>query len=244
MSITSKVLTAAAALMLFSGVGAAGVLSAGPASAETSSCGGYPCIDAFSLQFGTHKNPGGLVDVYQQGNRVGQRIILFRTSNRDPAEDFTITDIDPFNGQPPTVAVLNTLDSGLFSKAVVVRYGSDLVYENEYAPFGVDSGLCMGLASAPFNGEGVTLQACGYTARTLWIVDKRPGQDFNHGYVPLINGADTNFTNPYVLTYPANGVPTDLPRPQLTVHTLQTYSKGYPYVFTDQLWGADFGVLS
>ncbi len=39
----------------------------------------------------------------------------------------------------------------------------------------------------------------------------------SNGYVPLINGSDTNFSQPFVLTYPQSGYPTDLPRPQLLV---------------------------
>ena len=31
----------------------------------------------------------------------------------------------------------------------------------------------------------------------------------NHDYVPVINGSDTNFSHPFVMTYPQNGHPTD-----------------------------------
>lgn len=241
MSIKSKVLAVAVTLTLFSGVGAASALTAGPARAATSLCGGYPCIDVFSLQFDSHVKPSFLVDVYRRGAQQGQPIILFMTSHSDPALDFIVSDIDPFTGQPPTVAVLNALDPGLFSKAVVAQYGNDVVYENEYAPFGVNSDLCVGVASTPFNGEGVTLQPCGFSAKTLWIADKLPNQDFTHGYVPLINGATPTLTHPFVLTYPPQGYPASLPRPQLTVHTLETFSNGS--VFHNQLWGANFGVV-
>ena len=54
MSFKSKVLAAAATLTLVGGVGAAGALSAGTASAATPSCG-HSCIDIFSHQFGTHR---------------------------------------------------------------------------------------------------------------------------------------------------------------------------------------------
>ena len=42
----------------------------------------------------------------------------------------------------------------------------------------------------------------------------------SNAYIPLINGSDTNFSHPFVLTYPTNGYPTDMPRPQLTVTNL------------------------
>ena len=47
MSIKSKVLAAAATLTLVGGVGAAGALSAGTATAATPSCG-HSCINVFS----------------------------------------------------------------------------------------------------------------------------------------------------------------------------------------------------
>ena len=61
-----------------------------PAGAATPSCG-PSCIDPFSFQFGTHHSPNYVLDVFRQGDKVGQPIILFRASNDDPAEDFTVS---------------------------------------------------------------------------------------------------------------------------------------------------------
>src|SRR6266487_1876770 len=83
MSIKSKVFAAAATLTLVGGVGAVASFSAG---AATPSCG-HDCIDVFSREFGTHAHPNFVLDVWRQGAKVGQPIILFRTSNTDPAED-------------------------------------------------------------------------------------------------------------------------------------------------------------
>ena len=85
---------------------------------------------------------------------------------------------------------------------------NDPAFEIEYAPFGVDSGLCMGVAATAFNDEGVTLQPCGVSSKTVWIADifDSPNTLFN-GYIPAINGSDTNFSQPFVLTYPNNSVP-------------------------------------
>src|SRR6202007_1588388 len=55
----------------------------------TPSCG-IACVNLFSYQFGTHANPQFVVDVLRQGEKVGQPIILFRTANYDPAEDWTV----------------------------------------------------------------------------------------------------------------------------------------------------------
>jgi len=247
MSIKSKLLAATATLTLVSAVGAAGALTAGAASAATPSCGSS-CINVFSKQFGTHKSPNFVVDVLRQGEKVGQPVILFRTANFDPAEDFTVA----FQG-----TVADFYAAKLVSAAVALHYGglaagfpNDPAFENEYAPFGVESGLCLGVAQTAFNDEGVTLQPCGVSANTVWILDFQDSwSTFIHGgYVPLINGSDTNFSHPFVLTYPNNGFPTDMPRPQLVVTNLTGFSNGHGgpelgTVNSNQLWGANFGVL-
>jgi hypothetical protein len=269
MSIKSKVLSVAATLALVGGVGTAGVLSAGTASAATPSCG-PACINLFSYQFGTHETPNYTVDVLRQGEKVGQPIILFRTADYDPALDWTFA----FEG-----TVSDFYAAQLVSPALALHYGcipigdpggnfpncpfsvtgvpnggidntSDyLAVENEYAPFGVDSGLCMGVAATAFNDEGVTLQPCGVSSKTVWVLDTLD-QSFTdawaHGYIPLINGSDTNFSQPFVLTYPNISVPTDKPRPQLTVNNLLGFSFQIGNLFgtganSNQLWGATFG---
>jgi len=118
----------------------------------------------------------------------------------------------------------------------------------------VDSGLCMGVAATAFNHEGVTLQPCGVSSKTVWIADifDSPDTLFNR-YIPVINGSDTNFSRPFVLTYPNNSFPTDKPRPQLVVTNLTGQSHTSPPFFipgpelgtvnVNQLWGADFGIL-
>jgi len=96
----------------------------------------------------------------------------------------------------------------------------------------------------------VTLQPCGVSAKTVWIADifDSPSTLLN-GYIPLINGSDTNFSQPFVLTYPADGYPTNMPRPQLQVDNITGFSHGFPpapelgTVDDNQLWGADSGVL-
>ncbi len=242
MSIKSKVFAAAATLTLVGGVGAAGAMSA---SAATPSCG-FSCIEIFNHNFGTHAHPNFVMDVLRQGEKVGQPIILFRVSNSDPAEDFTVS----FQG-----LVSDFFAAGLVSSALNLHYGNGSVaaidqpaLELEYAPFGVDSGLCTGVASTAVAGEKVTLQPCGVSSKTVWVVDVADSPaTLRHGYVPLINGSDTNFSHPFVLTYPGNGYPTDIPRPGLFVTNLTGFSNGFgPIIGTvnnNQLWGADFGVL-
>jgi hypothetical protein len=266
MSIKSKVLAAAATLALVGGVGTAGVLGAGTASAATPSCG-IACVNLFSYQLGTHASPNFTVDVLRQGEKVGQPNILFRTANYDPALDWTFS----FTG---TVADL--FEAGLVSANTALHYGcisgpggnfpncpfnvtgggkngnSDyLAVENEYAPFGVDSGLCMGVAATAFSDEGVTLQPCGVSSKTVWVLDTLDQQfttAWAHGYIPLINGSNTNFSQPFVLSYPNQGYPTDKPRPQLVVLNLTGFQFHVGNLFgtganSNQLWGATFGEL-
>jgi hypothetical protein len=248
MSMKSKAIAAAATLALVGGVSAVATISA---SAATPSCG-RDCIDLFSREFGTHDHPNFVLDVLRQGARVGQPVILFRTSNSDPAEDFTVS----FQG-----STSDFFAAGLVSSAVALHYGctvgpfvtcangvDDPAFEQEYAPYGVDSGLCVGVAATATQNEGVSLQPCGVSSKTVWILDLNDSpQTLRHDYVPLINGSDTNFSHPFVLTYPKNGFPTDRPRPQLLVQNLTGFSHGFGSpigsVQDNQLWGADFGVL-
>jgi hypothetical protein len=132
--------------------------------------------------------------VLRQGEKVGQPIILFRTANFDPALDWTVS----FQG---TVADFYAAD--LVSAELALHYGCTAptpfpdcdagvnlpAFEIEYAPYGVDSGLCMGVASTAVEEEGVSLQPCGVSGKTVWITDTidSPSTLFS-GYVPLING--------------------------------------------------------
>jgi hypothetical protein len=226
MSIKSKVLAAAATLTLVGGLGAAGALSA---NAATPSCG-HTCINLFSREFGTHHTPAFVLDVLRQGAKVGQPIILYRTSNSDPAEDFTIS----FQG-----TVADFYAAGLVTAALDLHYANLYAYEIQYSPNGVNSGLCAGTASTAQNGTNVVLVPCGASSKSVWVVDSY--DTIKGSYVPLINGSDTNFSDPSVLHYPGNHYPTDMPRPQLNTYQLQKYSNGT--VYTNEMWGANIGIL-
>jgi hypothetical protein len=267
MSIKSKVLATAATLTLFGGVGAAGVLATTTsANAATPSCG-TSCVDIFSQEFGQHNDPQFLLDDYQQKIKIGQPVILFRESNADPAEDFR----PEFQG-----TVADFYAASMVTAAFALHYGcipvgsagvnadgnfpdcfgtdrtfNDPAFEIEYTPNGQFSGLCVGVASTAVQEEKVTLQECGASSKTVWAIDlfDQPFDAFVKGYAPLINGSDTNFSQPFVLTYPQSGYPTDKPRPQLEVDNLTGYTQGfppsvilnYPTVPDNQLWGADSG---
>lgn len=259
MSIRSKILAGAATLALVSGAALAG-----SASAATPSCGNSnDCLNIFSHKFGTYHHPNFVLDVFQAGAAVGKPIILYRTSNSDPAEDFTVSDQG---------TVSDFYAAGLVSSTVALHYGctpgttiagpggpiacsatsvDETAFEIEYSPYGVGSGLCVGLASTAAQGGRVTLQPCGDSSKTVWVwdtYDQDLFQTFVNGFTfPAINGSDTNFSHPYVLDYPHNADPNDKPRAQLQVNRLTGFSNGsgpiVGAVIDTQLWGGRFGVL-
>ena len=226
MSVKSKILAATAALTLAGSLGAAGAMTA---NAATPSCG-HRCINIFSRLFGNHFNPNFVLDVFRQGAWAGQPIILFRASNSDPAEDFTISRQGTVN---------DFYNAGLVTSSLNLHYSNFEAYEIEYSPNGTDSGLCMGVSDTAYAGEKVTLKPCGESSKTLWIVDSY--DDIRGFYVPLINGSNTNFSHPFVLQYPVDSYPTEIWRPQLEIGNLSKDSRNT--VTLNQQWSANLGVL-
>lgn len=264
MRLKSKILAGAAAAALAAPL--AGLAVSATANAATPSCG-KTCIDVFSQTFGSYFNPQFALDVYKRGQNVGQPIILFRESDADPAQDFTVAD-------EGTVADFKA--AGLMSDAIWLHYGggactvttvpcpagdtfpNEYAFEDEYAPYGADTGLCVGVASTAAANEKITLQPCGVSSKTVWVVDYNfDGCAFTNPLyaleAPLINGSDTNFSHPFVAEYPGSSYPTDTPRPQLFLANLTGFSQsgnGGPCgkgsisgPDTDQLWSAVAGVL-
>jgi hypothetical protein len=209
----------------------------------------------FSRLFGAHSSPNFTLDVFGQAAKAGQPIILFPATKSDSAQHWIVS-------SQGTAA--NFYAARRVGAAVAQHYGciprvlfpncygqtadtvNDPAFELEYAPNNVASGLCMGVASTAVQGEVVTLQPCRASARTVWIADTFGSPStLSNGYVPLINGSDTAFSQPFVLTYPQSGYPTDMPRPQLQVGTITGRSRfaAEPELGTvarNQLWGANF----
>ena len=239
MSIRGKVVAAAAVLTLAGGVSAAGTLAA---QAATPSCYEH-CIELYTSKFG----PSFILDVLLHRAKAGQPITLYRASNNDAGEDFTIV----FSARVSRFAAL-----GLVSPAVAAHYGGTCArvssathncvshypnywaYEFEYAPYGVTSDLCVGVAETAADGTKVALEPCG-SARTTWVADS--GAAVGNRAVPLISGSDTSVADPCVLNYPRSAVPFQMPTPQLTTWALSRHPNGA--VFGNQLWSAGFGPL-
>jgi hypothetical protein len=246
MSIKSKVFAAAATMTLVGGgAGMAALTTAGAANAATPSCGNT-CIDVFSHQFGTFKSPSFVMDSYKQGDVAGTPVILFRTSNADPAEDFTVDDeglVSEFYAASlvsAEVAIHWGCTDAVFGNCSGTGQGDYYAYEFMYSPYGVQTGLCTGVAATAVNGEHVTLQPCGVSGKTVWISDSKTGQLTARGE-PLVNGSDNNFNDPYGLTYGQSSYPTDVPRPPLYTENVLGFSNGT--INSNQLWSADAGVL-
>jgi hypothetical protein len=261
-----------------------GVAVSGTANAATPSCGNG-CTDVFSHQFGNFADPQFVMDSYKQEDVTGAPVILFRTSNSDPAEDFTV------DNQGLTSEFFA---AGLVSAAVALHYGCTPAvftacagpvsstnppggvgfdfeaYEFMYSPFGVQTGLCVGVGVTAAAGMKVTLQPCGVSGKTIWIaadvehvncpavaplVPVKPvctvvPTGLQMFAQPLVNGSDTNFSQPFALTYPNSSYPTDTPRPQLYTTGLlgfsQSWTPGDPdagSLNSNQLWSADTGIL-
>lgn len=121
--------------------------------------------------------------------------------------------------------------SGLMSAGLNAHYGSDEADEYQYTPDGVLTGLCLGVPGQASNGTVVSLQPCGESAETLWIADTA---DQQQRMIPLINGLDTNFTFPDVLTADSTGV-------SLKVSEL---TGGDGVIDDGQYWATEFGALS
>jgi hypothetical protein len=253
MFIKTRVLAAATMLTLAGGAAAAGALPAQTAGAATTSCGSR-CIDFFSRQAGTYRHPNGVLAVLNRAARVGQPVVASRASRRDPGEDFTISS---------RAKVSEFFAAGLVTKWIALHYGGlgcrvyrpaahrclryypdTFGYEIEYSPRGVSSGLCVGTPAAAGNGTLVSLQPCGVSARTVWVVDLPDsiGPRTSRPFAPLINGSQTDPSRPFLLTYPRNPRPAGLPGRQLATEAL-TRAAHHRTVENSQLWGAGFGAL-
>ena len=131
MSFKTKIAAGAATFALAGGgLGAVGTLSA---SAATASSGSH-FQHVYTLQLG----PRYVLDTFQGRAVAGQKVILFKASSSDPAEDFVIKDLGK-------VGSLSTMTKhSPFTPQFKARYGSLQAFEFQYEPRGVNSHLCTG----------------------------------------------------------------------------------------------------
>ena len=224
MSIKSKVLAAAATLTMVGGLGAAAALTAGTASAATPSCGQQ--LHQHLQQAVRHASgsPNFVMDVWRQAAKVGQPIILFRTSNCRPGGG--LHRLLPGHGerllrgrpgvrcgQLPLLAAPGLPTTRVRARVLALRRAERPVRGRcHHRPPGRQGRLSAAV-------RRVRPRPCGSWTPSISILARSTAS------TPLINGSDTNFSHPFVLTYPKNGYPTDIPRPQLTVTNLTGFSQ-------------------
>jgi hypothetical protein len=228
MSVKSTVAAAGATLAVVCG---AAMAATPPANAATPRCG-QSCVELYGGIPATRNQPSFVIDAFDQGESAGTPVILSGVSSTDPGEDFTIA---------LQATVNEFFQADLVSALLNQNYGGDTAFELQYTPGGSLTGQCVGVAAPATTGEKVSLQPCGSSGQTVWIVDS--SASITGSFVPLINGSDTNLSEPFVLTYPSGSSPsspTGQPAPQLEVANLQENSGRVP---DNQLWRALGGML-
>jgi hypothetical protein len=182
MFMRSRIIATTTATLMLAAAAVAACASSPAANAATVACGS----DCMALA----AESWGLNDVTSASSGTagtGQDIILARAAEFS-AEDFVVR----YEG-----TVASFYSDGILGPAVGETWPSDLVLEYQFAPGGVPSSLCLGVAATAANGTAVSLQPCGSSAKVLWVP---LFADHIGSYQPLINGSDTVTSTPYVLT--------------------------------------------
>jgi hypothetical protein len=225
MSLKTKVLAAAAGLIL---AGALSAAAAPPSSASTTQCGSA-CVQIFSKLYGS----GFVESVFQGIPAAGQPTILHGASDSDPTGDF----INPL-GHPVPVSYFYAL--GMVSAAVNAHYGlPDVAVQVEYAPYGQGTGLCAAVAATAYQNEGLSLQPCSTPGTTVFIIDRTDSPATWPNWFPIVNASTTDFTHPYTMTITGN--PAHQPFPQITLQRMHDNPADVP---DNQLWQAPPGPAS
>ena len=203
-----------------------GTLSAGAATPDCA----QRCISLFSKVLGTYTQPNVVEAVLDGVAKVGQPVILKRASSSDPSQDLI----------PTLGRVSDFYARGMVSAKVNRHYGNLDAAQIQYAPFGVVSGLCVGLAKPASQGAGLTLQPCTAPGTTVFIIDMPNATP--DGYFPILNASTRDFSRPFAMHYPRDQQASEQRLQQIQVRRLQFRSK--ERTLPDrQLWGAHFGVL-
>ena len=174
--IKRKVLAAVATLTIACGVGAA---ATGVASAASPQCADR-CISVFSSELGSYDQLNFVEAILGDGGaRIGQPVGLKPANKFDPTQD-----IKP-DGPFPYSTVADFFAAGMVSAEANQHYGHLQAVQQKYAPFDIDTDLCVGLASVKQN-EGLTLQPCSVPGTTVWVVqmDLAPRRDTSPSSTP------------------------------------------------------------
>jgi hypothetical protein len=228
MSINRTVRGVVTTLIIVGSVNAAAAL---PASAATPACAakGLTCLSVFSDELGTYAQPNFVEHVFGGIASVDTPTGLTTASGSDPSEDF----INPHPG-----LVSDYYAMGLVSAAVNQHYGPLKASQLEYAPLGMLSGLCVGVATDPFENEALSLQPCTVPGRTVWIIGTSLSPSTAMaGIFPIVSGATTDFSHPFAMSYP-HTVNTNEMLPPIRLRHLQ-FLGDESTLPTSQLWGVE-----
>src|SRR4051794_8411714 len=191
MSTKSK---AAAAAALLTAVGGLSTVSAVSAHAATSPA--PSTIKVFSAKFGTAAQPNFIETVSHGVARVGQRTVLNPVNAQNKGQDIV-------GHRGGTVA--DFFKAGLVSAQVNQHYGKLTASQLELAPNGVRTNLCVGLRTAAFQNEPLSLQSCNTPGTTVFIIDTADSPaTAKNGIFPIVSGSTTDFTHPFAMTYYGN----------------------------------------
>jgi hypothetical protein len=197
--VRARFLIAGAAAAACAGL-ALGVPMAMSATAATTVCG-HQCFDLSSLQLG-----GSFIQ--DKSNTKAGRVILRVAGNDFVNEDFA----DDAVGVVSDYCTTGTPSDQQFASTsyICTHYASSPVYEADWSPDSNESGLCAGVSAPDTSGANVKMIPCGVTKATLWIADVADGTvHHGHLYTPFINGGDTTFSHPEVMTLNMGTHPAD-----------------------------------
>jgi hypothetical protein len=222
---TTRMMWALVATLALGGVSAAAALSVTAATAATPQCG-MACSSIYNKGLGL---PGPVEDILDGVAAVGQPVILKLNSNSDPSED-EFSHVGTVSGY---------YAAGMISADANSHYaGSSRAVQIEYAPYGVATGLCVGLDSLPHENQGLTLQPCSTPYLTVWILD------FKHspvpGYFAIINSATTDFNHPFAMSLNSDEVSSGQQLLQILVRRLH-WGNGDKTLPDSQLWNIKTG---
>ena len=216
MSGMRKAVAGLAGLVLAGGACLGGIAAAPVAGAASAACG-HSCSSLYNQKFGTAD-----VSAVSGGTAAPGQAVILAAAAPSTTEDWEVG----FDG-----TVNDFFNAGLINATLDAHYGSDETFEFQYKPGGISSGLCLGIASGPAQGTKVTLEPCGATVNTLWILDAADGSG---GYAPYVSGSDTQYPAPFVLAASKVGG-------HFTTRALKTNKKGV--IAKAQMWQVISGVL-
>jgi hypothetical protein len=169
-------------------------------SAGVSRCG-QSCFIMYSRRSGVTATINAVIPSNDgTGGKVGRKVNLQNAASRMPDGDFEmsfIAHVWQFCGTDP--------HDFFGPQSYLCHHDPNYsVFESEWAPNGNSTDLCAGVAIPNQAGEAITLRPCGATDHTLWIADEANGSGGNcrgaEDYCPWMNGSDSSFRAPYVLT--------------------------------------------